>query len=118
MTDNTLNTQFEQFTKLQEEALENLRAKGAAAADYFESAARYQQALVGDAVDAAIGQARLAATAVNPSDYASKQIEAATSYGRTVADRTSEYVDLLSSAAASARHEVKKTVKKAAASAK
>lgn len=54
MTDKTLNTQFEQFTRLQEEALENLRARGAVAADLFEKAARYQQALVCDAVDFAI----------------------------------------------------------------
>ena len=118
MTDNILNTQFEQFTKLQSEALENLKAKGTAAADYFEKSARYQQTLVADAVDFAVSQARLATTAEDPTDYVGKQIEAASSYSKVVADRTSEYVDLLSSAAASARKGSGKTAKKAAGAAK
>ena len=66
MTDKTLNTQFEQFTKLQEEALDNLRARGAVAADLFEKAARYQQALVGDAVDFAVRYVDLLASATVP----------------------------------------------------
>ena len=98
MADKALNKQFEQFTKMQQESLDKLKSTSTATVDFFEQLARFQTELVGDAVEFAVGQARLATTSDNPSDYVKKQIEAATAYGETVAKRTGQYVDLLSKA--------------------
>jgi hypothetical protein len=98
-----LSEQFEQLSQYQKDALSTLQAKGAASVDTFEKLARFNLAVLADAVDFSVEQAKLATSEVEPSDYINKQIENASAFGEVVQARTQEYVEMLTSAAEAAR---------------
>ncbi len=108
-----MKEQLEQFTRLQRETLESMQDKGATAVDYFEKVARFQLDVMGDVIDFTVEQAKVAANSENPSDYFNKQIDGAASLAKTVESRTNEYIELLSSAADTAKEGIREATEKA-----
>jgi hypothetical protein len=102
--------QFEQFSQYQKDAVASLQARGVAGVDSFEKLARFNLAVLGDAVDFSVEQAQLATTATEPAEYFNKQIDSATAFGKVVQARTQEYVELLTNAAEAAAEEPQEVV--------
>jgi len=103
--------QLSQFTQYQKEAVEKLQAKSAAGVESWEKFARYNLAVMNDVVDFTVEQAKLAASAQEPEEFFTKQIDNASAFARVVEGRTKEYIDLLSGAAAAASEEIQAATK-------
>lgn len=89
MTD--FNEQFESFADLQKQAFEPARAFGAIAADAFERFARQNYAMIGDCMEFAVDQAKLAGAADDMNDYLARQVARNRVFGEKLAERAQEF---------------------------
>ncbi len=113
-----LTEQLDQFTQLQKEALTTLQEKGTKAADSFEKMVRFNQRVLGDVADFAVGQAKLVAAASDPKELVAQQIDSASQLAKLIETRTGEYIELVTGAAEKVQEEISETVEKASKAAK
>ncbi|MFQ5610209.1 MAG: phasin family protein, partial [Woeseiaceae bacterium] len=88
------NEQFERYADLQSEAFAPMRAFGGVAAHTFELVARQNYAVVGDCIDFAVDQARLAGEVQDLNDYIGQQISRSRVFGEKLAQRAQEYATI------------------------
>jgi len=110
----TLNEQISKVIHAQKEAMEPFRAIGGMAAEAFERVARQNYAVLGDWLEFAVGQARLPAQAVDPTDYFTRQIQATQAFGEKLVTRGQEYAAIASAVGAQAQTAASQVVQQAA----
>lgn len=90
----TINEQFDRYADLQKQVFEPARAFGGVAAHTFESIARQNYEVLGDCIEYAVGQARLAGQAQDVNDYVGQQIDSSREFSEKMAQRAQEYVTI------------------------
>ncbi|MGI9344565.1 MAG: phasin family protein [Gammaproteobacteria bacterium] len=110
MTD--FNEQFDRFAELQQQAFEPARAFGAVAADAFERFARQNYAVMGDCMEFAVDQARLAGDADDVNDYVTRQTERNRVFGEKLAARAQEFTAIATATQNAATEVATKEAKK------
>ena len=86
MTDQ--NQTFEQLADMQRQAFEPMRAFGGYAVNTFEGFMRENLAVMGDCVDYALAQAKMAGQAKDVNDYVGQQMN----QGRSFSEKMAEHV--------------------------
>jgi phasin family protein len=98
----TVNDQMNQFWSFQKEALEPMRAFNGFAAEAFERVSRQNYAVLGDFINFAVEQARLAGKSTDASEYFARQMEQSRAFGEQLVRRSQEYLEIAGSVQAKA----------------
>lgn len=96
MTDQ--NQTFEQLADMQRQVFEPMRAFGGYAVHTFEGFMRENLAVMGDCVDYALSQAKLAGQAKDVSDYVDQQMSTGRAFSEKLAQHVQQYVNLAGTA--------------------
>jgi hypothetical protein len=110
MTD--FNEQFDKFADMQKQAFEPAQAFGAVAADAFERFARQNYAVMGDCMEFAVDQAKLAGQAEDANDYVTRQTERNRVFGEQLAARAQEFTAIATATQNAATEVAKKEATK------
>jgi len=89
-----INEQFQQYADLQQQAFEPMRAFGGVAADTFERLTRYNYEVLGDCIEFAVGQAKVAGDAQDLNDLVGQQVARSRVFGEKMAQRAQEYASI------------------------
>jgi hypothetical protein len=95
-----LNEQFQKFWDYQTGLAAPMRTFGTIAAETFERVARQNQAVLGDCIDFAVEQVKLATQVTDVTEYSGKQLAHTQSFGEKIARRVHEYAEIAQAAQA------------------
>lgn len=110
MTDQ--NQAFEQIADMQRKAFEPVRAFGGYAVHTFENFMRENFAVMGDCVDYALAQAKLAGQAKDVSDYVDQQVSSGRAFSEKMAQHVQQYINLAGTATREATEVAEVEIKK------
>ena len=91
-----INETFQQYADMQKQLFEPARAFGGVAADTFERVTRQGYEVLGDCIEFAVGQAKLAGEAKDVNDLVAQQIARSRVFGEKMAQRAQEYASIAS----------------------
>ncbi len=94
----TANEQFDRLADMQRQAVEPMRAFGGYAVNTFEGFMRQNLAVMGDCVDYALAQAKMAGQAKDVNDFVGQQMDQGRSFSEKMAEHVQKYVNLAGTA--------------------
>lgn len=112
MTDQ--NQTFEQIADMQRQVFEPVRAFGGYAVNTFESFMRENISVMGDCVDYALSQAKMAGQAKDVSDYADQQMSNGRAFSEKMAQHVQQYINLAGTATREATEVAQAEIQKVA----
>lgn len=112
MTDQTQT--FDQLADMQRQVIEPMRAFGGYAVNTFEGFMRQNLSVMGDCVDYALSQAKMAGQAKDVSDYVDQQVNTGRAFSEKMAQHVQQYINLAGTATREATEVAQAEIKKVA----